>query len=118
HNPASKILLCGRKDAALVACFAAAVDDSIDRVATQELLLTYLDLFNPAGQPINAASILPAMLRDFGDVADVLAAISPRQVLVSAPLGNARPSLPSVIRSRDRFSENPGILVDWLAVPT
>ena len=37
------------------------------------MLLSFRPLFSAEGTPINAASILPGLLRDFGDVADVLA---------------------------------------------
>jgi hypothetical protein len=38
----ARIVLCGRKDAALVACFAAAVDPTIDAVATEDMQLSLL----------------------------------------------------------------------------
>ena len=46
------------------------------RVAVEEMPLSFWPLFEAAGRPINAASILPRLLRDFGDVAAVLAAIA------------------------------------------
>src|SRR5262249_55869850 len=68
-----RIVLCGRRDAALVACLAAAVEPTIDQVACEELVLSFRQLFSERGFPINAASILPGLLQHFGDVADVLA---------------------------------------------
>jgi hypothetical protein len=58
------IVLCGRRDAALVAFLAAAVEPRIDRVAVEDAILGLLPLFEPEGQAINAASLLPGILRD------------------------------------------------------
>src|SRR5262249_18716034 len=105
--------LCGRRDAGLVGCLAAAVGPgAIKGVATQELLLSYVPLFEAEGRAINAASILPRLLRDFGDIPDVLRSIVPRKVLVAAPVG--RLQLPSVRITERRFTQEPGVFLDWL----
>jgi hypothetical protein len=111
----SKLTLCGRHDAALVACLAAAVDSSIDGVAAEELLLSYLPLFSAEGFPLNAASVLPGLLRDFGDIPDVLRQISPRRILIAAGVGPfpQQPPISAVI-SKTPFSTNPSVLMDWL----
>ena len=44
------------------------------------------------GAPINAASILPGILQRFGDVAEVLAQVAPRKVLVAAGAGESHAS--------------------------
>ena len=88
------MIVCGRRDAALVACLAAAVEPAIDRVACEEMVLSFRSLFSAEGFPINAASILPGLLQKFGDVADVLAQIAPRKVLVAAGVGGRRGSHP------------------------
>jgi dienelactone hydrolase len=111
---ATKIVLCGRKDAALVACFAAAIEPTIGAVAVEDVPLSYLPFFEPDGNAINAASILPRMLRDFGDIAAVLAAVAPRKVLASAATGEPDRKLANVTRSDTRFSSDPAILLDWL----
>src|SRR5262249_36281443 len=58
----ARIVLCGRADAAIVACFAAAVDPTVTHVAVEGLPLSFRPLFESAGRPINAASILPGLL--------------------------------------------------------
>jgi dienelactone hydrolase len=111
---ATKIVLCGRKDAALVACFAAAVDPTIDSLALEEMPLSYWPLFEADGKAINAASILPRLLRDFGDISAVLAAIAPRRVLASASTGKLEQKLANIDQTDKRFTVNPEILLDWL----
>jgi len=111
---ATRVVLCALIDAALVACFAAAVEPAIDAVAVEDVPLSYLPLFEPDGNAINAASILPRMLRDFGDIAAVLAAVAPRKVLASAATGEPDRKLANLTRSDARFSSDPAILLDWL----
>jgi hypothetical protein len=108
-----QVVLCGRRDAALVCCMAAAVEPAVKQVATEELLLSFLTLFEVGGLAINAASILPGMLRNFGDVGDVLAEIAPRKVLVAAGVGKG-PRLPSVAIAEERFTKDARLLLEWL----
>ncbi len=108
------IILCARRDAALVACLAAAVEPTIRGVATEEMLQSYLPLFAAEGYPINAASILPGLIRDFGDLPDVLAVIGPRRVLVAAGIGGEAPRLPFVRVAEGRFTRDPRLLIDWI----
>ena len=109
-----KIVLCGQRDAALTALFAAAVEPSVTHVALEDAALSYLPLFEPAGTAINAASILPRLLRDFGDLPEVLAALAPRPVLAAACVLPAEPALPGVRAVRGRFSQQPETLAAWL----
>jgi hypothetical protein len=109
-----RAILCGRRDAALVACLAAAIEPKVDGVATEELLLSLLPLFAAGGRPVNAASILPGLLRDFGDVADVLAAIGPRRVLAAAGVGELGRGIDSVRGEGEKFTKDPRLLVAWL----
>ncbi len=110
----SRLVLCGRRDSALVACLTAAVEPAVKHLAVEEMLLSYLPLFEAVGRPINAASILPGMLDRYGDLGDVLAEIAPRKVLVAAGVGKSGKQLDS-IESRDRpFSKNPKDMLDWL----
>jgi dienelactone hydrolase len=118
QSKSARIVLCGRRDAALVACFAAAVEPAISRVATEQMLLSYLPLFAAAGQPIIAASILPGLLKSFGDIPDVLAQIAPRKTLVSAGVGKLPRDLPSVAIVAEGLSNNPRRLTDWLSEET
>jgi cephalosporin-C deacetylase-like acetyl esterase len=108
------IILCGRRDAALVACLTAAVETGVTAVAAEGLRLSYLPLFEAAGRPLNAASILPGMLRNYGDIADVLAAIAPRRVLAAASVGTSSRRLPSVRIDEKPFSHEPWLLTDWI----
>jgi hypothetical protein len=97
-----------------VACLAAAVESSVGGVAAEELWLSFLQLFAAEGRPINAASILPDLLRSFGDVADVLSEIAPRPVLVAAGVGDG-PNSPRSVRVTDqRFTKDARVLAEWL----
>ena len=109
-----RVVLCGRRDAALVVCLAAAVEPKIDAVATEELLLSFWPLFAAEGRPFNAASILPGLLRSFGDVADVLAQIAPRRVLVAAGVGDCAAPVNSIRLVKERFTKDVQVLADWL----
>jgi dienelactone hydrolase len=110
----SRILLCGRRDAALVACLTAAIEPSVTQVALEQMPLTYRWYFNPVGRPINAASILPSLLRDHGDVEQVLAAIAPRRMLSAAGLGATAHRVPTLQQAQGLFTENPVLLTNWL----
>ena len=110
-----QVILCGGHDAALVAVFAAAVEPSITAVAVEDLLLSYQPLFAVEGYAINAASIPPGLLRDFGGIADVLGVIQPRRVLLAASAGDEFPAAsPTTQVSKTRFSATPSLLTDWL----
>ncbi len=110
----TRIVLCGRRDAALVACLAAAIEPNVTHVAMEHMPLTYRWYFDPVGRPINAASILPSMLRDYGDIDQVLAAIAPRKMLSAAGLGNPTRRLPTLQQVKGLLTENPLFLTDWL----
>src|SRR5262249_21486928 len=111
----SRVVLLGRRDAALVVCLAAAVGPKVQAAAVEEMLGSYWPLFEAEGQPINAASLLPGMLRDFGDIPDVLSLIAPRKVLAAAPRGEAGRRLANVQTTEKHFTREPGLLTDWLA---
>src|SRR5207244_2628833 len=113
----AQVVLCGRSDAALVACLAAAIDPSVTRVAVEGLPLSFGPLFDSVGRPVNAASILPGLLRDFGDVTDILAEIAPRKVLVSAGVGTLPRRPPSVEVTDRSIVAEPDRLLNWLAAP-
>jgi dienelactone hydrolase len=109
-----RVIACGRRDAALVACLAAAVDPVIDQVAAEEMILSFRSLFSADGSPINAASILPGLLQKFGDVPDVLAQVARRKVLVAAGVGGGAAGIPGVTMVAGRFSAEPRVLIDWI----
>lgn len=113
ETKAAKVLLCGRKDSALVALFAAAVDPTIDAVAVEDMPLSFWPLFDVAGTAINAASILPRLLRDFGDIPAVLTALAPRKVLASAPTAKPDQLPANLTRTEKRFTADPATLLDW-----
>jgi dienelactone hydrolase len=111
---ATGIVLCGTRDSALVACFAAAVEPAIQAVAVEEMPLSYWPFFEAEGRPINAASILPRMLRDYGDIASVMAAIAPRKILAAASSGKPDRVLTNLEQTEKRLTMNPGVLLEWL----
>jgi len=110
----SRIVLCGRRDAALVACFTAAIEPSVTQVALEQMPLTYRWYFDPIGRPINAASIQPSLLRDYGDINHVMAAIAPRRMLSAGGLGNSVQRLPTLQQAKGLFTEDPPLLTGWL----
>ena len=109
---APRVVLCARRDAALVACFTAAVEPAIDLVALEEMILSFRPLFGAVGTPINAADIVPGLFQRYGDIAQVLAEIAPRRVLLAAGVGDH--DYRSVQAVPGRFSEDPRILTDWI----
>jgi cephalosporin-C deacetylase-like acetyl esterase len=109
-----RVIVCGRRDAALVACMAAAVEPRIERVACEEMVLSFRSLFSAEGFPINAASILPGLLQKYGDVADVLAQIEPRKVLLAAGIGEISRSGPNLQMIPGRFDAEPRRLTEWM----
>lgn len=111
---AERVVLCGRKDSALAACLTAVVDPAITAVAVEDMLLSYWPLFEADGKAINAASILPRILRDFGDVSAVLLAIAPRKVLAASATGKPDHEVANLTQTEKRFSADAGVLLDWL----
>ena len=71
-------------------------------------------MFSAEGRPINAASILPGLLQRFGDVADVLAQVAPRKVLVAAGGRESHASIRSVSVVEGRFTQDVKLLTDWI----
>jgi cephalosporin-C deacetylase-like acetyl esterase len=110
----SRIVVCGRADAALVALLAAAVEKAITHVAVEGVPLSFVPLFDAGGRPINAASILPGLLRDFGDVPEILDAIAPRKVLASPGVGRRQRPIASVTTTERGFVGSPDVLLDWM----
>ena len=113
HRKGRRVVLCARGDAALTACFAASVEPTIEKVATEDMLLSFRSIFDTAGSPVNAASILPGLLQRIGDIPQVLAEIAPRRILIAAGVGEFRNN-PAVRVVPGRFSQDPQILTDWI----
>jgi dienelactone hydrolase len=111
-----KVVVCGRKDAALTACLAALVEPAIDCVALEEMLLNVRPEFTENAAAINAASILPGLLKSFTDVSDIVTLLAPRRALIAAGLHcEGLPAAPHVRVVEPKFSQEPGLLADWLA---
>jgi dienelactone hydrolase/pimeloyl-ACP methyl ester carboxylesterase len=109
-----RVVLCARRDAALTACFAASVEPDIDLVATEEMILSFRPLFGPEAPAISAASIVPGLLQQFGDISQVVAQIAPRRILVAAGVGQELRSHRFAQAVAGRFSQDPRILTDWV----
>jgi cephalosporin-C deacetylase-like acetyl esterase len=109
-----QIVVCGRRDGALTALLAAAVEPSITHVAVEELRLSFRSLFSARGTPINAASILPAMLERLGDVSDILKLIAPRKVLISTGVGEEQRPVPHLETVSAPFTVNTRQVLDWI----
>lgn len=110
----SRVVLCARRDAALVACLAAAVEPGIQAVAVEDTRLSLLPLFDAKGEALNASNLVPGLLRDHGDIAEILKAVAPRKILVAAPR-EAVPMLPAVVQVNEKtFTGAPRGLIDWL----
>jgi cephalosporin-C deacetylase-like acetyl esterase len=108
------IVLCGRRDSALIVLLAAALEPRIVRVAVEDAMLSMHPQFDAGGTAINAASILPGMLRDYGDIPDVLAELAPREVLAAIPRGAPERRLPNLRLVEESFTANPARLLDWV----
>src|SRR5207244_3307689 len=99
---------------AWLACLAAALEPTIAAVALEEMHLSFWPLFQPAGQAINAASVLPCLLRDFGDVDAVLDLLAPRKVLAAASRAKLDRKLAHVTLQNERFSAQGSGLLEWI----
>ena len=109
-----RVIVRGRRDAALVACLAAAVEPKIDRAACEDMILSFRSLFSAEGFPINAASILPGLLQKFGDVEAILGQIAPRTVVIASGVGPLARTMPNVQIVPERFSAEPRRLTEWI----
>lgn len=74
------VLVTGRGSAGLVALCAAALDERITRVSTVDSLGSYVTEQPYRG--VRLGLMVPGILRDFGDVADLAALVAPRPVTI------------------------------------
>jgi hypothetical protein len=109
-----RLVLCGRRDAALIVVLAAAIEPAITHVATEAMLASFRLLFAAHGVPIIAASILPGILERFGDVHDVLTLVAPRRILIAGDSSERYREAPSITSTRGLFSRDARLLWDWL----
>jgi hypothetical protein len=85
-----------------------------DKVACEEMVLSFRTLFSAEGFPINAAGILPGLLQKYGDVGDVLAQIAPRKILLAAGIGEIPRSGANLQMIPGRFDTEPRRLTEWM----
>jgi hypothetical protein len=111
----ARLVVCGRADSALVVCLAAALDHEIEHLALEGLPLSLIKAFKPDERPFNAASILPNMLRDYGNIVDVLTTIDAWKTLLVAPVGNYPPFRRiNAFHIEQSVVKDPTRLVEWL----
>ena len=110
-----RVFVCGRRDAAIVACLAAAVEKNIDGIAVEEMVGSLMPLFSRDAQPMCASGIVPGFLRDFGDFPELIDSLEPRKIFLAAMVG--KPIIkqtPSTSLSDVRFSLDHTALLEWL----
>lgn len=85
------ILVTGTGSSAVVALFAAALDERITRVHAINPLATYVT--DEPYRNTRLGLMVPGILRDFGDIADVAALIAPRPVTISGGVNGSGSAL-------------------------
>ena len=115
RNPPEKVILCGRKDSGLIALMAASIEPMISGVAVEEIPESFMSLLSESAAPLNAASIVPGLLDDFGDIPEILDTVSPRKTLISKAIVKLNPKSAGSVRIENhKFSTNPNLIIDWL----
>lgn len=82
YNP-SKILLCGSGDAALVGLFSAVLSPRISGLILDKMLLSYRKVISSEGFALSEANVVQGILRDYGDISDLLNELKARPVLLT-----------------------------------
>jgi cephalosporin-C deacetylase-like acetyl esterase len=101
---AARISIAGRGRGALAALLAAAYDDRIHSVATEEMLATWV--FNEEFRDIGLAYFIPRILT-LTDMPQLIACLAPRPVLVVNPVDGRRRKLSGEeMNSRSRFARS------------
>ncbi|MFM7590312.1 MAG: hypothetical protein ACKO85_00825, partial [Isosphaeraceae bacterium] len=83
YNP-SKILLCGSGDAALVGLLTAVLSQTVSGLLLDKMLLSYRKVISSEGFALSEANVVPGILRDYGDIADLLSELRARPVLLTS----------------------------------
>lgn len=98
------VTIIGIRSAGLVGLCAGALDDRITRVAMVNSLASYVTDQPYVGQRLGL--MVPAIVRDVGDVAQIAALIAPRSVVVAGGVtATAQPVGPATLREQFRFTE-------------
>jgi len=113
HRP-ERLVIVGRADAALIAAFAAAVEPAITDLALEAMLTSVASLFDPSTPPVNAASILPGMLRNYGDIPDLFDELKNRPILLAAPRGKLESHRKGIRQIEEGIAEKPSGLMEWV----
>jgi len=99
-----EITVIGSRTAGMVALCAGALDERISRVVTINSLASYVTDQPYVGQRLGL--MVPAIIRDVGDVANLAALIAPRPVVIAGGVtGSARPLGVAALREQFRFTE-------------
>lgn len=77
----SELLVAGRGSAAIVALCAAAIDTRIKRVEMIDSLSSYVT--DQPFREVRLGVMVPGILRDFGDIAEMAALVAPRRLTIS-----------------------------------
>ena len=99
-----EITIIGTRSAGLVGLCAGALDERITQVAMVNSLTSYVTDQPYVGQRLGL--MVPAILRDVGDVAQIAALLAPRPVVIAGGVtGTAKPVGPATLREQFRFTE-------------
>jgi hypothetical protein len=94
---------------------AASIEPMISGVAVEEIPESFMSLLSESAAPLNAASIVPGLLADFGDIPEILDTVSPRKTLISKTSVKLNPKSAGSVRiEKNKFSTNPNLIIDWL----
>jgi cephalosporin-C deacetylase-like acetyl esterase len=92
-KPASDVAVVGLGPAGAVAICAAALDGRIQRVAAVNMLSSFITAVPYEGQRLGI--LAPGIVRDVGDVADLIALAAPRRVVLAGGVTGGGKKLPS-----------------------
>ena len=113
HKP-RRIVLCGRSDAALVACLAAAVSPLIHGVACEDMLLILPDALLGRGPRHQRRQHPPGTARSSSGICPKSSLRSRRRkVLIASGIGELPKPGPHVRIIPERFSAEPQRLMEW-----
>jgi cephalosporin-C deacetylase-like acetyl esterase len=99
------IAVYGRDQGALLALYAAALDERISKVIVEELLISYEELVTHKRYKYNHNILLPGILQYF-DIMDVATTLSPRHLLITNPVNNMKEKIDKKAVKRQFESTN------------